>query len=85
MNSDQRRTRAAKPHRDVGDSGGNAPRGDVTGAFENPGVSGGPAGVQQSGGLAENHQRSGTGAPMGTTPADLQKSPEELVEEWTRE
>jgi hypothetical protein len=35
--------------------------------------------------MAESRERSGTGAPLGTTPTDLQKSPEELVEEWTRE
>jgi len=85
MNSDQRRARAAKPHRDIGDSGGNAPRGDLGGGPGGLGEGGGPAGVQRSGGVAGNHERSGTGAPMGTTPTDLQRDPEELVEEWTRE
>jgi hypothetical protein len=85
MNSDQRRVAASKPHRDIGDCGGNAPRGDVGGGVDGLGEGGGPAGVQRSGGVAENHERSGTGAPIGTTPTDLQKSPEELVEEWTRE
>jgi hypothetical protein len=85
MNSDQRRARAAKFHRDVGDAGANAPRGDVPDGLDGPGEGGGPAGVQRSGGMAENHERSGTGAPLGSTPTDLQKSPEELVEDWTRE
>jgi hypothetical protein len=85
MNSDERRMRAAKPHRDIGDCGANAPRGDVTDGLGGPGEGGGPAGVQRSGGMAENQERVGTGAPLGTTPVDLQKSPEELVEEWTRE
>jgi len=80
--SEKRRARAAKPHRDVGDSGGNAPRGDVDG-LAGPGESGGPAGVQQSGGLEENRERSGTGVRPGMTPGDLQKSPEDLVDEWT--
>jgi len=82
--SDKRRARAAKPHRYVGDSGGNAPRGDVNG-LAGPGESGGPAGVQRSCGLEENRERSGTGVPPGMTPGDLQKSPEELVDEWTEE
>jgi hypothetical protein len=82
--SEKRRIRAARPHRDVGDVGGNAPRGDVTG-LAGPGESGGPAGVQQSGGRGENQERSGTGVPPGMTPGDLQKSPEELVDEWTEE
>jgi hypothetical protein len=74
--SDKRRARAAKPHRDVGDSGGNAPRGGDVDGLAGPGESGGPAGVQQSGGLEENRERSGTGVPPGMTPGDLQKSPE---------
>jgi hypothetical protein len=27
----------------------------------------------------------GSGVPLGMTPGDLQKTPEELVEEWTKE
>jgi hypothetical protein len=82
--SDKRRARAAKPHRDLGDSGGNAPRGDLNG-LAGPGESGGPAGVQRSGGPEGNQERSGTGVPPGMTPGDLQKSPEDLVDEWSKE
>ena len=83
--SDKRRARAAKPHRDVGDSGGNAPRGGDVDGLAGPGESGGPAGVQQSGGLEENRERSGTGVPPGMTPGDLQKTPEDLVDGWSKE
>jgi hypothetical protein len=67
--------------KDIGDQGGNAPRGDPSDAV-GPGEGGGPAGVQRSGGKAMNREREGTGAPPGTTPTDLQESPEELVEAW---
>jgi len=66
----------------TGDVGGNAPRGDVSG-LGGPGEGGGPAGVQRSGGRAQNREREGTGAPLGNTPTDLQRSPEEMVEDWT--
>ena len=82
--SDKRRARAARPHRDLGDSHGNAPRGDPDG-LAGPGEGGGPAGVQGSGGRDANRERSGTGVSPGMTPGDLQKSPEELVDEWTEE
>ena len=70
--------------KEIGDTGGNRPRGDISG-LAGPGESGGPAGVQRSGGKAQNQEREGTGAPIGTTPTDLQQSPEELVDEWTEE
>jgi hypothetical protein len=70
--------------KDIGDAGGNAPRGD-TGGLGGPGESGGPAGVQRSGGKSVNREREETGAPIGTTPVDLQQSPEDLVDEWTEE
>jgi hypothetical protein len=70
-----------KPRKTTGDVGGNRPRGSVTG-LGGPGEGGGPAGVQRSGGRKENHPRAGTGAPLGTTPTDLQQSPEEIVEDW---
>jgi hypothetical protein len=82
--SEKRRARAARPHRDVGDERGNAPRGDVTG-LAGPGESGGPAGVQRSGGATATPPHAETGVPPGMTPGDLQKSPEELVDEWTEE
>jgi hypothetical protein len=81
--SEKRRARAVRPHRDIGDEGGNAPRGDVTG-LAGPGESGGPAGVQRSGGR-EPAPPPETGVPEGMTPGDVQKSPEELVDEWTEE
>lgn len=73
-----------KRTKNSGDVGGNAPRGDVTG-LAGPGEGGGPSGVQRSGGRAENHEREGTGAPIGTTPTDLQQSPEEIAEDWQDE
>jgi hypothetical protein len=80
--SDKRRARAARPHRDLGNAGVNPPRGDVDG-LAGPGEGGGPAGVQRSGGREANRERSGSGVAPGMTPGDLQKSPEELVDEWT--
>jgi len=68
--------------RDIGDQGGNEPRGGSP-LVGGPGEGGGPAGVQKSGGALGNREREGTGAPAGTTPTDLQQSPEELVDEWT--
>jgi hypothetical protein len=76
--------RGRQPHRDIGDKGGNAPRGDVTG-LAGPGESGGPAGVQRSGGREATPPHPETAVPEGMTPGDLQKSPEELVDEWTEE
>jgi hypothetical protein len=81
--SGKRRPHVPRPHRDTGDVGGNAPRGDVTG-LAGPGEGGGPAGVQRSGG-GEISPQAETAVPPGMTPGDLQKSPEELVEEWTKE
>jgi len=80
--NEKRRPRVRRPHRDIGDAGGNAPRGDVTG-LAGPGESGGPAGVQRSGGSAPPPSNADTGVPLGMTPGDLQKSPEELVDDWT--
>jgi hypothetical protein len=53
--------------------------------FPELGESGGPAGVEQSGGAAATGERQGSGVPLGMTPGDLQKSPEELIEEWTKD
>jgi hypothetical protein len=66
------------------DVGGNAPRGDTTG-YPEIGEAGGPAGVEPSGGAAATRPREGSGVPEGMTPGDLQKSPEEQVDEWTEE
>jgi hypothetical protein len=66
------------------DVGGNAPRGDTVG-FPEIGETGGPGGVEPSGGVAETREREGSGVPLGMTPGDLQKSPEELLEEWTKD
>jgi hypothetical protein len=70
-----------KPFREPqeADVGGNAPRGDTAG-FPEIGESGGPGGVEPGGGPAPR-----SGVPLGMTPGDLQQSPEELVEEWTKE
>jgi hypothetical protein len=70
-----------KPFREPPEAevGGNAPRGDTAG-FPEIGESGGPGGVEPGGGPPP-----ASGVPLGMTPGDLQKSPEELVEEWTRD
>jgi hypothetical protein len=79
-------TGQCKPFREPPEAyaGGNAPRGDTAG-FPELGESGGPAGVEQSGGAAATRERQGSGVPLGMTPGDLQKSPEELIEEWTKD
>ena len=66
------------------DVGGNAPRDDTVG-FPELGEGGGPAGVEHSGGAAATWERQGSGVPLAMTPGDLQKSPEELIEEWTKD
>jgi hypothetical protein len=69
----------------TGDVGGNRPRGlvgDLPDVGE-AGESGGPAGIERSGGPQPLPPRNGV--PEGMTPGDLQISPEEKIEEWTRE
>jgi hypothetical protein len=61
--------------------GGNAPRGDEAG-YPEIGEAGGPAGVEPSGGAGLTREREGSGVPPGMTPGDLQKSPEEILEDW---
>lgn len=76
-----------KPFREPpeADVGGNAPRGDTVG-FPEIGETGGPGGVESSGGSAvTTRDRDGSGVPLGMTPGDLQKSPEEQLEEWTKD
>jgi hypothetical protein len=68
-----------KPVRQEADVGGNEPRGDRTG-FPEIGEGGGPGGVEPRGGPPPAN-----GVPLGMTPGDLQKSPEEIVDEWTEE
>ena len=86
MADDPKRARARKGSRQApeADVGGNAPRGDTAG-YPEAGEAGGPAGVEPSGGARQTREREGTGVPPGMTPGDLQQSPEELVEDWTRD
>ena len=62
---------------EIGDQGGNQPRGDASNAIRG-GEGGGPAGVEQSGGPRARPPR--TGVPEGMVPGDLQISPEEKRE-----
>lgn len=70
----------ANRRKDIGDAGGNQPRGDPSNAIRG-GEGGGPAGVERSGGPRARPPR--TGVPEGMVPGDLQISPEEKREEDT--